>query len=273
MKNVLLMIQFTLREALAQKVFIFFLIISLLVIIGTAILFAVADTDSLVANFNPSNDQMLLGEIVNSIALLIISPLASLCLLLAIFSSSSFIPNMLEKGNIDLLLSKPVSRMQLLIGKYLGGILVILISISILIIGVWVVISLKFSYWDFSILWVIGTVSFTFAVLYSIIVFFGVISQSSIFGMMVAYFIFLILSPLLAFVRSGRNVLIENDFVRSLVDIFYYIIPKTSELMTVIQLDLVSGKSIGDYQPIFTSFLFLVLIMTWSIFLFKRKDF
>ena len=101
-------------------------------------------------------------------------------------------PIMLEKGNIDLLLSKPMSRTQLLLGKYLGGILVVFINIAFLIIGTWIIISLKFSYWNFNFTFVIIVITFTFAVLYSVVVLFGILFRSSVPGMMIAYFIFLI---------------------------------------------------------------------------------
>ena len=143
----------------------------------------------------------MLAEVITKIQLMITAPLSNLCLLLAIFASSSFVPLMLEKGNIDLLLSKPISRTQLLLGKYFGGILVVFINIAFLILGAWIIISLKFSYWNFNFPLVILVITFTFAVLYSLVVLFGIIFRSSVPGMMTAYFIFLILSPALDFTR------------------------------------------------------------------------
>ena len=43
MRNILIMTLFTLREALARKVFLFFLAISALVIIGMVIIFSIVD--------------------------------------------------------------------------------------------------------------------------------------------------------------------------------------------------------------------------------------
>jgi ABC-2 type transport system permease protein len=273
MRNTLIMTLFTLREALARKVFLFFLGISALVIIGMVIIFSIVDTTSLIEGINPTGNKVVLSEIILILELAIVGQLAALCLLLAIFSSSSFVPVMLEKGNIDLLLSKPVSRSQMLLGKYFGGLLVVLLNIAFLIIGVWVVISIKFSYWDFSFLSVILVVTFTFAVLYSVIVLFGVITQGSVLGMITAYFIFLILSPILLLGKERWLVLIESDLVKTIVEGLYYIIPKTSELMGKIMIDLTSGKGITDYQPVLTSLVFLILVLGYSLFLFNRKDF
>ncbi|MGD1006503.1 MAG: ABC transporter permease subunit [Ignavibacteriaceae bacterium] len=268
MKNLWILTWYTLREAMARKVFIFFLIISVLVLIVTGLIFSLSSNISLgAAGATP------FGNPITMVEMMIVSPLASLCLLLAIFSSSSFVPVMLEKGNIDLLLSKPVSRDQLLWGKYLGGILVVLLNITFLILGVWLIISIKFSFWDFYFLNIILSITFTFAVLYSLIVLFGVITKGSTLGMMIAYFIFIILSPLLFTAKDKFNAFIENKFLKDLIEAFYYIIPKTSELMGKVTVNLASGKAIEDYQPVLTSFAFLILTMGIAISIFRKKDF
>ena len=180
---------------------------------------------------------------------------------------------MLEKGNIDLLLSKPISRTQLLLGKYLGGTLVVFINIAFLILGAWVIISLKFSYWNFNFPLVILVITFTFAVLYSVVVLFGILFKSSVPGMMTAYFIFLILSPALHFVKLQLQTLTGKEVFKSMVDSLYYFIPKTSELMGTINSNTGQGKAIGDIQPVLSSLLFLILIMFFCDYIMKKKDF
>ena len=273
MKNIFIISWYTLREAFARKVFIFFAAISLIFIIGLAIVFSLVNTDSIISGMNPSDNKMVLEEIITKIQLAITAPLSNLCLLLAIFSSSSFIPVMLEKGNIDLLLSKPISRTQLLFGKYLGGTLVVFLNIAFLIIGAWIIISLKFSYWNFNFLLVILVITFTFAVLYSIVVLCGILFRSSVPGMMLAYFIFLILSPALIFVKLQLQTLSGKELLKGVVDSLYYIIPKTSELMGTINLNIGQGKFISDFQPVLSSFLFLILVMFFCDYLLRRKDF
>ena len=273
MKNIMIMSWFTVREAMARKVFIFFFAISALVLIGMALVFGSANTTTIIQSFNSSGSDMMMSNVVKSLELLIVTPLAGLGLLLAIFSSSSFIPVMLEKGNIDLLLSKPVSRIQLLLGKYFGGILVVLFNIAFLILGVWLIISLKFSSWDASFLWTILTITFTFAVLYALIVLFGILTRSSIFGMMIAYFIYLILSPLLSGAINNMDLFIKSKFLKGIITGLYYILPKTSELMGSITFGLADGRGFVDFQPIWTSFLFLVAMLGLSISLFMKKDF
>ena len=277
MKNIWVITRSTLREAMARKVFLFFLGISAVVIIVLALITVLTNSSSIlnnVGNFSKGNKigASGLGNIVTMFEILIINSIANLGLLLAIFSSASFVPVMLEKGNIDLLLSKPISRAQLLWGKYFGGIFVVLINIAFLIIGVWFIISLKFSYWNFAVLWSILLITFAYAALNAVIVLFGVMTKSSILGMMTAYFIYLILSPFLLAAKDRMLPFLENKVLNTILDGFYYIIPKTSELFGKDIFNLASGTNI-EIQPIISSFLFLLFIMILSVELFKRKDF
>lgn len=274
MRNILTIILYTIREAFARKVFIFFLIISAVFILLLGLILMLADAESISLFFSQSGNQALeLSEVVMALQFMFITPLAGICLLLSIFSSSSFIPVMLEKGNIDLLLSKPVSRAHLLLGKYFGGLLVVFLNISFLIIGIWLIVSLKFGYFNFNLLWIILTISFTFAVLYSIIVLFGVITRSSVLGMMAAYLILIVLSPLLLGLKNNMETLIKSEFLKGFIDFFYYVIPKTSELMGTISISLAGGNRIENFQPVISSFLFLILMIMLSLIVFRRKDF
>lgn len=273
MNNILQIIQFTIREALARKVFIFFGAIILLVLLGTLLVFWLVDIDTLTSMANQSGQNYMMQEIVNSLELLIVSPLANLGLLLAIFSSASFVPVMLEKGNIDLLLSKPISRTQLLLGKYFGVVFFVFLNILFFVFGVWLIISIKFGYWDASFLTLALIITFTFAVLYALILLFGVVTKNSILGMMIAYLIFLIVSPLLLLYREKLNEIVKSEIIDAIMDGFYFIVPQTAELMGRIMIDLAMGKGITNFQPILTSFLFLILILVFSVYLFRRKDF
>ena len=274
MKNIYLIIRFTLKEAMARKVFLFFIGISVLAIILTGLILGLIDAQSIITNMgNQSGNNFLLKNTVSALEIMIIAPLTGLGLLLAIFASSSFVPNMLEKGNIDLLLSKPVSRDQLIWGKFLGGILVVFLNIAFLVVGIWLIISIKFAYWDATFLLSVLIITFTFAVLYSLIVFCGILTRGSMLGMMLAYFIFLILSPVLALAESKGDVFIRNDTVKAIVKGIYYIIPKSSELMGKMMTDLATGKGISDFQPLISSFLFLIFMMLLSIIFFRKKDF
>ena len=272
MNNILTISNFTIREALSRKIIVTFFAISTFVILVFGLLFYFVSAENFM-NIGSSNNPTaeMASELVKGLKLLVVAPLFGGGLFLSIFSASSFIPNMLEKGNIDLLLSKPISRMQIILGKFLGGVLIVFFNIAFLIISLWILIGLKFSIWDLNFLYSILTITFTFAALYSLIIFIGILTQSSILAMMLTYLIFFILSPILN-ARDSIGMFISSKTLSTIMDVFYYIIPKTSELGSLTT-ELSMGYGISEWQPILTSLAFLILVLYASIIIFSKKDY
>ena len=271
MNNIFVITWFTFREALARKVFLFFFAIStfllLLLIVGSS-----GNVKIFLGSFN-SGDNFSAGLIVSKLELGMISILAWWCIVLSIFATASFIPIMLEKGNIDLLLSKPISREQLILGKYFGGLLVVLLNIAYIVLGIWLIISIKFSMWNFAFLWAIVFFTFSFAILYSIIILSGVITKSSILGMMLAFLVFTILSPAMYFLYNNVDLIGVNNSLKALIKVFYFIIPQTNVIDNYMLSELVLGLPIVSYQPIYVSLAFIILTMGIALSIFKKKDF
>ncbi len=273
MENILTISNFTIREALSRKIIITFFAISTFVIIIFGLLFAFVPFDDLsgMVNANGKDPLSIADEIVKGLKLFVVAPLFGGGLFLSIFSASSFIPNMLEKGSIDLLISKPVSRAQLILGKFLGGVLIVLINIAYLIITLWILIGFKFGIWNPDILYSILTITFTFGSLYSLIILVGILTQSSVLAMMLSYIIFFVLSPVLT-ARDTISTFLDSKIMEYSMDVLYYIIPKTSELGKLTT-EIALGYGIDEYQPIITTFLFLVLVLYISIIIFSKKDY
>lgn len=272
-RNTYLITILTLRETFARKIFIVFFAISTLSLLTMGIILASTNVESFVSFFgkNNENDKLILSEILRALKLIIVSPLFGIGLFLSIFSVSSLVPNMLEKGNIDLLLSKPVARYQIILGKFFGGTLVVLLNIAYLILGMWILFGIKFGVWEAAFLYSIPMITFTFAVLYSLIIIVGILTRSSILAMMLSYIIFIIISPLLS-IRENFYVFIDNKIAEIIIDAIYYIIPKTSELGTQMGNLTISG-GIDDFQPMLTSLAFMILILYSSIIIFNKKDY
>ena len=277
MKNIIILTKQTMQEAFARKVFITFFIVSAVTLILGSLLFMLTP----LANFTTGMEESMkhskipitmdpLIMVVQILKNLIVFPLYTLGLFLSIFSVSSFIPNLLEKGHIDIILSKPVARSQVLIGKYLGGLIVVLLNVTFLVGGIWLLIGLKFSVWDTNFLYIILTVTFAFATLYSLIILIGILSQSHILSMMLCYIIFIAFSPVISKLHYAE--FITNKFYKALVDILYYIHPKTADIWGMTE-SILKGEAIASYQPIYTSAAFLVLIFGLSIFIFSKKDY
>lgn len=105
---------------------------------------------------------------------------AWVAVLLAVVVTASFVPNMLRKGTVDLILSKPIRRPTLLTFKYLGGLTFVLLNALIAIGGIWLVLGLRTGIWAPGFLACTLIITFFFAVLYAVSTLFAVLTRSAI---------------------------------------------------------------------------------------------
>ena len=143
---------------------------------------------------------------------------------LAVFASSGLFRSVLEPGRISLLLAKPVGRTTLLLGRYLGNLLVVALNHIYLVGGVWLILGWKTNIWEARFLLAIPISIFIFAVLLCVVVFVGVWTESSAVSVMVPVALAL-LSALLAQHELVVK-LLDSEWSRKLWMLFYWILPK-----------------------------------------------
>jgi len=100
--------------------------------------------------------------------------------LVGIVVTAFFIPNMLRKGSVELLLAKPIHRTTLLIFKYLGGMSFMFMNSALVVLGIWLVLGLRSGIWATGFLLSIFILTFFFAILYAVSALFGVWTRSPI---------------------------------------------------------------------------------------------
>ncbi|MCK9426154.1 MAG: ABC transporter permease [Ignavibacteriaceae bacterium] len=265
MKNIWLMTFYTLRESISKKVFIAFSIFVLLMLVG--VFFAASSNFGETLKQNPQDFHRMMIFFKMGAANFVLS----FGFLLSIFACASFIPSLLEKGTIDLFLSKPISRAQLLFGKYLGGLLIFFIHIFVLICGIWLIAGLKFGDWDFSFLPLLLSSLFYFAILNAVLLLFGVLSKSSGTSMMFAYLLMFV-SPLLANRQQFFFFLQGKETLKAIVDGIYYVLPKLHEIQNIPKM-LALGEGKIELQILISSFLFLLVVIYSGFYLFEKEDY
>ncbi len=103
-----------------------------------------------------------------------------LAVFIAILVTAPVIPHMFDPGSLNLLLSKPLSRSLMFIAKFLGGCAFILINITLLIFGLWLIAGLRFGIWNHGLLLCIPIFLFLFALYYSVSALTGVIWRNAV---------------------------------------------------------------------------------------------
>ena len=126
-----------------------------------------------------------LGTALNGVEAALVTGIGSwVILLFGVIVSSNFVPNMLRKGSVDLLLCKPVSRWRLLICKYLGGLAFVAVATAIAVGGGWLAMGLRTGVWSPGLLLAILTITYYFAILYALSTLLAVWSRSSVVAML-----------------------------------------------------------------------------------------
>ena len=100
--------------------------------------------------------------------------------LIGVIITASFIPNLLQKGAVELWLSKPMRRPALLVYKYLGGLVFVFLITTATVLGVWTAIGLRSGIWAPGFLIVIPAVTFYFALLYAVSTLVAVFTRSTV---------------------------------------------------------------------------------------------
>jgi len=191
--------------------------------------------------------------------------------LLAVFASSGLIPSVLEAGRISLLLSKPLTRARLLMGRYLGNVAVVALNHVYLICSVWIIIGIKTHIWEPRFLLAIPISIFIFAVLLCVVVLIGVLSESAALSVMVAVALMLV-STILA-QRQIVVRLLSSQWSRDLWMAFYWIIPKVFDLGAAMKQVILFDRQADWLTPVWTSALFGMVVLCTAVYAFQKRDF
>lgn len=189
---------------------------------------------------------------------------------LAVFASAGLIPSVLEPGRIELLLSKPVSRTHILLGRYVGNVLVVSCNIVYLVLGVWIILGIKTGIWSPMFLISIATTIFAFAVLLSVVILIGVLFESAALSTMVVAAL-MIMSLVLAQISVMLR-LLSSEWSRQIWRTLYYTLPKMYDLGKM-TLDAIRSRTFDGFMPIWTSALFAAVVLGCSLVIFARRDF
>jgi ABC-type transport system involved in multi-copper enzyme maturation permease subunit len=189
---------------------------------------------------------------------------------LAVFASAGLIPTIFEPGRIELLLSKPVSRHRILLGRYLGNLAVVALNICYLVAGVWLIFGWKTGVWNSNFLYAIVTGTFMFAVLLAAIVLLSVLTESAAFATIVVFGL-MVVSPILA-QHQVMVKLLSSEWSRSVWKGLYYALPKVFDIGRM-NMDLVMGRPTGGLAPVWSSAAFGAVTLAAALYVFSKKDY
>ncbi|MHB1422480.1 MAG: ABC transporter permease [Gemmataceae bacterium] len=124
---------------------------------------------------------------------------AAIALLISTVITAFFIPNMLRKGTVDMLVVKPISRWTLLLYKYIGGMTFMFLNTVVVVVGIWLVLGVRTNMWGMGFLFSIAVLTFQFALYYAVSTLFAVLTRSSIVSILMTCLTWFVCSLLIGY--------------------------------------------------------------------------
>jgi ABC-type transport system involved in multi-copper enzyme maturation permease subunit len=268
---------FSLRELIARTTLIILAGISTLIIVGTALSLSsttTADGVTLMIFGNPVSAALAPDTVLKFVQQMQASLASGLfggILLFGVIATASLIPDALEKGTVDIYLSKPVARWELLLGRSFGAITAIFLNVLYFIGAIYLIVGIKLGVWNHLFLLSSVALPFTFGCLFSLMVFLGVVSRNAIVSILGTYFFLLVIAGMLQNREMGLYLLSENSVYRSVVDGLYYSFPQIGAMQQEAA-KIILGQ-LPDWKPFVQSFLSSTVIFLASDLILKKRDF
>lgn len=264
----------TFREALARKIFWGLFALSTLMIGFFLFLLKIDLVEGAMATITlfgaGSGRKVDVNQVVRQVQAGIATFLYTWGMFLSIFASAGLTPSVLEPGRIELLLSKPVSRAHILLGRYLGNLIVVSLNTAYLVFGIWAILGYKTQIWSPDFLIAILTTTFLFAVLLTVVVLIGVLFDSTALAVMVTVAL-MIMSPILAQEQLAVR-LLSSEWSRNIWRTLYQVFPKVYDIGKM-TLDFVVERKVESLMPVYTSALFGIAVLGLAVYIFEKRDF
>lgn len=281
MRPLLGLLLLTFRELWARKIVLGLFLISSLVLLVVSFALNLDVVEGSLAGirfFGQETTPETMGEegpelTLNNVVVAIESVVAGMAywigILLALFASASLFPDLQADGRVELLLSKPISRVRVMIGHVLGVWSAIAVLVLYLLGGVWIIMSLKTGVWNprflLSLLIVIGM----FAVMYAAVMLMGVWTESTALALIVSYGLIFV-SMVLAAADSLDPLL--GPIAGPIFWGLYHTLPNFTEVTQIVS-NLAEGEAVSSWYSLISSLLFGGVIYGLTGYWFARRDF
>jgi ABC-type transport system involved in multi-copper enzyme maturation permease subunit len=127
--------------------------------------------------------------------------------ILALISTASMTPDMLSGGAVDLYLAKPLSRVRLLMTRFIAGLMFVCLQVGVFTVASFFVIGIRGGSWEPGLFIAIPAVLIFFSYLYSVCTVTGLFTRSTIASLLVtllAWFAFFCIESAESGILLGR---------------------------------------------------------------------
>lgn len=164
----------------------------------------------------------------------------------ALVATAGIIPAFLQKGNIDVVLAKPMSRTVIFLGKYLGSLSFVLFQTTYFVLLTFVILRVQIGKWQWGYWWTVPLMVALFSFLYCVSALVAVWGRSALMSLIVTLLYWAAIPGvgLLDATLSGRvsltgEVTVPKQFdqmspAAKLMHMTHRILPKTSDIPVIV---------------------------------------
>lgn len=267
MRQILAIAGNTVKEGLRNKMFY--------ILLGVALLFILIGRGCMSGSMNIQNRQLSPDEMVSfgtTIGFFIITFWG---LTLAGLLSMGAIVSDVETGVITTFISKPISRLDYLLGKFIGILAVVLINVAVLGLGFSVLALLKAGIFPFGLFGSLGVFVLNIALLTSFIFLISLVTSriiAMVFGILA--YVFSTVFDIFIYFDALRDKLINTTSAQWISKILYFAFPQWGSTWFY------SASFVNDFfsqsmsfWPVVHTLLYLCLTWILMTFIFSRKEF
>ncbi|MGH7174418.1 MAG: ABC transporter permease [Gemmataceae bacterium] len=225
---------------------------------------------------------------------------AWVAILVSVIITAFFIPNMLRKGTVDLLLVKPIHRTTLLMYKFVGGLTFIYLNTTVAVVGVWIALGLRSGVWAYGMLLTVFVITFFFMILYGVSTLFGVLTRSPIASILLTcgvWFLLFIVGVGFDWFEGRRKMeeksqipaaqRYSDNWLAKTVFAVHFVLPRTSDLDNLttqlllqdlltnnqVQLAKINKSPISWGESLTVSGVFIAVMLGLSCWRFATRDY
>ncbi len=244
----------TFRESVRDRVLVALIVIGLVVVGSAKVIQPVA-----------------MGEGDKIIKDLGLSAITLFCVLIAVLVGGRIVYREVEKRTIFLVLARPVRRLEFIVGKYLGLMAVLIVSLVLMTVGFYGIMLLANVPIAFNLLWAVVMTGLELAVITAVAVLFSTF-VTPIAGAVFTFIVYFIGHS--TYLLKQLAAMSPSPIVKVIGLFLYYILPNLSNFN--IKGEVVHNVPLNPQAMVLSAIYALVYTVTLlliSVVLFNRKDF
>ncbi|MEO6080583.1 MAG: ABC transporter permease [Steroidobacteraceae bacterium] len=195
-------------------------------------------------------------------------------MLLFIAACAGYFPAMLGNGAVDIVLSKPLSRLQIYSGKYLGGVVLYTAAIAAFCVLLFVGIGMRTGIYHVRILYSIPLLAFTAMLLYAILALIGTASRSATMALVTGYVFYVVVDSLINALMNFQPMLQQMGWesVASVVSVLRHVLPNFGMLNDMALASLLN-MPVFELAPFAVALAWLFGCLGLGYWIFSRRDY